>query len=143
MKFNWDDFTEEDFVNYCSQIENNMLYADEYVGAVRTGEICCDLVLREFETNVLTLTYDVYVGGEDTGYGYSARDALCTGKYNSKSEVPDDELYPYDYVDGDSFQDSCVSMTYDNFQQMAEEKITDFLTKNNLLNKANMELHKW
>lgn len=143
MIFNWDEFTEIDFVDYCSKIENEMLYADDYVGAIRIGEICCDFVLRELETGILTLTYDVYVGGVDTGYGYSARDALKTGKYTNKNDVPADELYPYNYADGGSFADSCISMTYDNFKRMAEDKISAYLIENNLLEKANMELHKW
>lgn len=126
MNFNWDEFTAEDFVNYCASVENKIVEADYYIGAIRVGEICCDLVVREYNTDKLTLTYDIYVGGENTGYGYTS-----------------EEKYPYDYAGGDDFPDSCISMTYEDFKKMAEKEITEFLTKNNLLNKANMKLHKW
>jgi hypothetical protein len=45
-KFDWSGFTKEDFTDYCAKMENGQLYADDYVGCVRTGELCFDLVLR-------------------------------------------------------------------------------------------------
>lgn len=132
MKFNWNDFTENDFVNYCAKMENDMYFADDYVGAVRVGDLCFDLVLRLYdESEGLVLTYDLYVGGVDSGYGYGKND------------------YPYDYAEGDDFKDSCISMTYDDFKEMAEESFTRYIENCkwyaavNLVDKANEELNIW
>ena len=143
MEFCWDEFTEEDFMKYKFDMQNGKLVADDWVGNVRIGELCCDLVLREYTEGELTLTYDVYVGGVDSGYGYSTREAMATGKYKDKYEVPDEEQYPYDYADGGDFDDSCVSLSYTHLKKMAEAKIADFIRLNNLQEKANAPLHKW
>lgn len=133
MRFYWNDFTEQDFVNYCTKMENNMLYADDYIGAVRVGDLCFDLVLRSYdESKSLILTYDLYIGGVDNGYGYGKKDN-----------------YPYDYAEGSDFEDTCISMTYKDFQKMAEAsfanyiKHCEFYDSVNLIEKANEELHVW
>ena len=146
MEFNWDEFTEKDYINYCNmETETAWLHADECIGFIRVGEICCDLLLRQYnnDPNDLTLTWDVYVGGVDTGYGYSAGDALATGKYKCHEDVPDEELYPYDYIGGGDFLDFNKSMTYTEFKKMAEDVVTKFIVMFKLEDKANMKLHKW
>lgn len=42
MEFNWDDFTEEDFVNYCAIIENGKMFDNDCMGCVRIGDLCFD-----------------------------------------------------------------------------------------------------
>lgn len=69
MKFNWNSFTEEDFVNYCATIENERMFDNDFIGCVRIGDLCFDLIVREYNDEFV-LDYDLYVGGFDDGYGY-------------------------------------------------------------------------
>lgn len=130
MKFNWDGFTEEDFVKYCATIENEKMFDNDFIGCVRIGDLCFDLVLREYN-NEFVLDYDLYVGGIDDGYAY--------GKEN----------YPYTEGGGGTFEDSLISMSYDDFVKQAEEAFTDYIyhsnysTEYNLVDKANEPLHTW
>lgn len=130
MKFNWNGFTEEDFVNYCAKIENEQMFDNDFVGCVTVGDLCFDLVLRE-SNNEFVLDYDLYVGGVDDGYGY--------GKDN----------YPYTEAGGGAFEDSLISMSYDDFVKQAEEAFADYIynsndsAKYNLVDKANEPLHVW
>ena len=139
MKFDWSGFTADDFVDYCARMENSMEYADNYIGNVRVGELCFDLVLRDYEGNgTLVLTYDLYVGGVDSGYGYSRID----------------EGYPYDYAEGSDFDDTCISIPYDEFQKIAETAFRNYIkwynqsgaaygTYSDLNEKAEAPLHVW
>ena len=130
MKFNWDGFIEEDFANYCATIENEKMFDNDSVGCIRIGDLCFDLVLREYN-NEFVLDYDLYVGGVDDGYGY--------GKDN----------YPYTEGGGGTFEDSLISMSYDDFVKQAEEAFTDYIyhsnysAEYNLVDKANEPLHTW
>lgn len=136
MKFDWSAFTETDFVAYCAQIENDKLYADDYIGAVRVGELCFDFVLRTYDDERLVLTFDCYVGGigGENAYGYSRIE----------------KGYPYEYAEGDDFDDTCISLTYAEFQQLAESKMERYIqegqiwfTQTNLMERALMPLHVW
>lgn len=130
MKFNWDGFTEEDFANYCAIIENEKMFDNDFVGCIRIGDLCFDLIIREYNDEFV-LDYDLYVGGIDDGYGY--------GKEN----------YPYTEGGGGSFEDSLISMRYNDFVKQAEEAFTDYIynsnysAKYNLVDKANEPLHTW
>lgn len=130
MKFNWNGFTEEDFVDYCARMENDQVYDGDFIGCVTVGDLCFDLIVRE-NGNELMLDYDLYVGGIDDGYGY--------GKDN----------YPYTEGGGGSFGESMISYTYDAFVKWAEFKFKDFImysymsSKYNLVEKANEPLHVW
>ena len=130
MKFNWNGFTEEDFVDYCAKMENGQVYVYDCVGCVTVGDLCFDLIVREYNDEFI-LDYDLYVGGVDDGYGY--------GKDN----------YPYTEAGGRNFEDSMISMSYDDFVKQAEEAFTDYIynsnysTKYNLIEKANEPLHVW
>lgn len=136
MKFDWTNFTKVDFVNYCAKAENGDMASDDYVGCVRVGDLCFDLVARMDDScEEWYLSYDLYVGGVDTGYGYSSRN----------SEIPD---YPYDYAEGGSFVDGLIWMTYKEFQQYAEEEFEKFITtwpynEASLVDKANEPLKFW
>ena len=130
MNFNWDGLTQNDFINYCACIENEIILDGYYVGCVRVGDLCFDLIAREYNDE-LVLDYDLYAGGFDDGYGY--------GKDN----------YPYTEVGGGSFQDSLIYMSYNDFVKQAEEAFSDYIyhsnysVKYNLADKANEPLHIW
>lgn len=130
MKFNWNGFTEEDFVDYCAKMENNMIADSDYVGCVRAGDLAFDLVVREYYGKYV-LDFDLYVGGIDDGYSY--------GENN----------YPYTEAAGNSFKNTMISLTYDEFASEAENLFTDYIfnseysEKYNLVKKANEPLHVW
>lgn len=136
MKFDWTNFTEVDFTDYCAKTENDILIAtDDYVGCVRVGNLCFDLLIRFDDNNKSYLSYDLYVGGVDSGYGYSSR--------NDKTEE-----YPYDYADGGMFEDRMIWMTYEEFQKYAEYEFEKYINTHNyseasLVDKANEPLNIW
>lgn len=138
--FNWDGFTATDFANYCTEMENEELYAGDHLGCVRIGELYFDLYLslRDFDSldpNALVLTFDLYVGGAggDNPYAYSVIE-------------PD---FPYAYAEGLYFEDTCISMTYDDFVAMAEDAFTRYINHSYFTNvydlpaKAVAPLHIW
>ena len=130
MKFDWTNFTKIDFTDYCAKVENSMIGYDDYVGCVRVGNLCFDLIVFYDENGKQFLAYDLYVGGVDSGYGYTASD------------------YPYDYAEGGNFEDTMISMTYEEFQKYAEEKFELFITMwpyeaASLIEKANEPLNIW
>lgn len=145
MKFNWDSFTKNEFENYKKRVTNDdmldELLREACIGNVRVGELCFDLLIQELETDDeevfnLCLTYDLYVGGEDTGYGYSNR-------YGHNN-------YPYDYAEGNAFNGTCTDMTYEDFQKYAEEVFENYIKDEgqfyvsySLIDKANTELNLW
>lgn len=74
------------------------------IGCARVGDVCFDINLRDYrnetgDSDDIYLACDLYVGGIDDGYGYSAEDALLTGNYIYKHQVPAEELYPYTYAE--------------------------------------------
>lgn len=144
IEYDWRGLTETEFENY----KKAKPMADTFIGCCRVGDVCFDLVTRELEFNQMTLTYDVYVGGEDTGYGYSARKAIegNPAKFKTKYDVPDELLYPYDEADGGCFTNSCIEYSYEDFRTMAEKEFTKFLEESDYPNiriKAEMPLHIW
>jgi len=134
MIFDWSDFTAEDWVDYCAKVENDQMYADDFIGAVRVGELCFDFVTREYDAGKLVLTFDLYVGGIDSGYGYSRIE----------------DGYPYDYAEGSNFDDTCISLPYQEFQLLAEAAMKRYLGEGqifyaqaNLTELAERPLHIW
>lgn len=130
MKFDWTNFTKNDFTDYCAKAENNMFVADDYTGCVRVGALCFDLVVRFDENDKWWLSYDLYVGGVNTGYAYTASG------------------YPYDYAEGGDFEDTMISMTYEEFQNYAKAAFEKFITtwpykEASLIEKANEPLNIW
>jgi hypothetical protein len=105
-KFYWGGFTENDFKQYCDNVD--VLGEDWFVGAVRIGDLCFDLVTRDFGDGGITLTYDLYIGGVNDGYG-------CKNGH------------PYTYGDGGSFRGSCTDMTYEEFTAYAEGVLSEFI----------------
>lgn len=135
MKFDWSGLTEIDFVNYCAKMENDMCTEDEYIGCVRVGELCFDILVQSVgydEDQKQVLIFDIYVGGVDTGYG------------ESRIEPG----YPYDYAYGGDFGGPFIHVPYDTFQLFAEGMFTEVIEHWNyshasLLEKANAPLHIW
>ena len=131
MKFDWSNFSEAAFDVYKEKYKDTELYVDTYLGCARVGGLCFDFVTREFTKGTLTLTYDLYVGGVDTGYGYGL------------------DNYPYDFADGGSFKD-VTDMSYKEFVLYAEKVMEEYITENenkygyaSLTAKANENLKKW
>ena len=132
MKFDWSEFTQKDFVNYCAKLENDTIIDGDYIGCVRVGELCFDLVVRCYD-NKLTLDYDLHIGGIDDGYGYSRVDGT-----------------PYTEDGGGTFVDGImIDCCYDKFKEVAEGAFTDFINNEgsshgvSLIDKANKPLHIW
>ena len=129
MTFSWY-FNEIDF-ELC-KTEN----AGDYVGNVRVGNLCFDIIQVEDEAN---LWFDCYVGGVDSGYGY--------GK----------DGYPYDYVSevGINIERSeYIKYTYAQFVEMVEKELTECILNHpeyvadngetiNIVDKANETLNVW
>ena len=85
FRYNWENLTENSFKNfYDTFVCNNQNLIDKCIGQVRVGTICIDLIVRE-DNEKVWLSYDVYVGYCNCGYG-------C------KNGVP------YDYRDGGDFE---------------------------------------
>lgn len=119
----------EMFNNWDEVIKNNSLI-DWTVGNCRIGDLCFDLVIRDYRQvnnkSKLYLTYDLYVGGIDSGYGY--------GK----------DGYPYDYADGEGWSMEYIkAYTFDEFKNMAEDEFRAFIRISGYEDKANEPLHIW
>lgn len=98
---------------------------DLTVGNCRVGDLCFDLVVRDYDGN-MHLAYDLYVGGVDTGYGY--------GRNN----------YPYDYDDGGSWDMKWVSRCgFEKFRETAENDLREYILERGHLGRAKEELHIW
>ncbi len=109
----------------------------EYIGSARMGNLCFDILNWGNH-----LWFDLYVGGVDSGYGYSERDGY--------------KGYPYDYADVACFctHEDISEMTFDQFKavytthieehlSILKEYTTDRAEKINLIDKANEELRLW
>lgn len=133
FNFVWN-FSKEGFEE-CKTVENNDV--QDYVGNIRVGNLCFDIVQLDDEDKPLWI--DCYVGGVDSGYGYGKDD------------------YPYDYVSevGASFDlDEYKNFTYEQFVEIVEKELTDSINNTpqytadngeivNLIDKANEELKNW
>lgn len=111
-------------------INANESLIDWTVGFCRIGDLCFDLVIRDYRLEAdkprLYLTYDLYVGGIDSGYGYGEDD------------------YPYDYADGSGWGMESVKLySFDQFKIMAEDEFTGFIKLSGYEDKANEPLHVW
>lgn len=155
MKFAWG-IDEEKWGAFAKAInEENFLAAydeGDCIGCCRVGDLCFDI--RAWNGGDWTgWGFELFCGGVDTGYGYSAREAMKTGKYENKWEVPDELQYPYDEVDYGEFD-----MWYneplpplDEFKVKAETVFEEFINSHrdsyidnaDLMAKANEPLHVW
>lgn len=137
MKFDWRNFTEEDYKNYLAKCVAKIFDCNDYLGAVRVGDICIELLDSywfgaddEYDELEKALAYNFYVAFEDTGYGY---------KNNGLT---------YDYAGG-VFIDAPYDMSYEEFKNKMEKLFEEFITENNetngysLVKHANKRLKIW
>jgi len=152
MKFVWEmnEKNWEEFANAVEREAFNVAYmAGEYLGCCRVGDLCFDI--RAWNGGEwVGWGFELFCGGVDTCYGYSSADALATGKYKDKYEVPEELLYPYDEVAYGEFPNAYATYTMLEFQKAAEEIFEEFIKKQSkiynkadLIAKANEELHEW
>lgn len=137
--FDWRAFTDMDYNDYKSKMENSLLCSGDYIGCVRVGDLSIDLsVYSEQQDGPITeddeahLCLQLYVGGVDTDYAYGRNG------------------YPYDCIDdaGYQFSDDMTSDTYTDFQTKIENKIVDLLRdskydKADFAEKVTEKLHVW
>ena len=128
-KFIWS-FNEEEFEECKKTVDG------DYLGNIRVGDMCFDIMQREDDDACLWI--DCYVGGVDTGYGYS-------------------KDYPYDYVSGVGMalsRDEYMAYTYEQFVKAVERELTRSINEHptytadngetvNLIDKASGVLHIW
>ena len=97
---------------------------DQYVGHVIVGDICVDIIIRDYgdEEEKLAYSFDLYVAGEDTGYGYK--------------DLEDGSVLPYDYAEGDDMWVSDLPEDFATFKKQAEELLTWYIAFNDTEYKA-------
>ena len=150
MKFVWD-MKEEEWNRFCNAVERGGYddrYHGECIGFCRVGDICFDIM--PWGEDIIRLGFECFCGGIDNDYGYSAQDALSSGKYNDKYEVPAELLYPYDEVGYDDFLGNYYMCNFEEFKKAAEKEFEDYIKANpsqykeaDLVAKANETLHVW
>ena len=150
LKFNWDIDKKrwEEFANALDRKAYDVAYMEgEYLGCCRVGNLCFDI--RAWHGGEWAgWGFELFCGGVDSGYGYSSREAMATGKYKNKHDVPDELLYPYDEVDYGEFPAKFASYSLTEFQRKAEPIFEEFIRTSNydgadLLAKAEEPLHIW
>lgn len=94
------------------------MMVDQYVGHVNVGDICIDIIIRDYgdEDEKLAYSFDLYVAGEDIGYGYK--------------KLEDGSKLPYDYAEGDDIWASDLPVDFETFKKKAEELITRYIVLN-------------
>lgn len=152
MKFVWE-MNEEKWEKFADAIDRDafdVAYMEgEFLGCCRTGDLCFDI--RAWSGGEWAgWGFELFCGGVDTGYGYSQREALATGKYNHKWDVPEELVYPYDEVDYGEFPAGFSTYSLKEFQEKAEPIFEEFIKEKSeayseadLIVKANEPLHIW
>lgn len=114
-KFDWSKFSEEDFNNLRDEIKNETLKED-YKGQVNIGAVSFELSLQDKESN--SIDYNVYVMGEENGYGWKGDD---------KGAVP------YASYNGNQLPLNMFSdIGYEAFQTAFERKIIEDIELHNI-----------
>lgn len=71
LEFCWDNFKKEKYTDIKDKLDKRAKLADDYIGSVRVGEICVDVLIRDYgegDTPKYAYSYDFYVANEDTGW---------------------------------------------------------------------------
>lgn len=129
--FNWDGFSEEIFNKYKKDTREGSIIADDCLGLVRIGNLCFDIITRNYENEEsVVLDADLYVGGVDSGYGYSSSG------------------YPYDFAGGFTISDEIKTMSYLEFKAYLEIELKNFIyffkhSGADLIELAHKELNIW
>ena len=127
--------------NWLEKVRNNK-DCEEYgnIVSIRSGALCFDLVEKKVENDFYLYAY-LYVGGIDTGYGYSRL-----------LEIEGDE-YPYDYYEeggADWRVDKIANEDADSILKIIEKELETKITEKSseyeycsLIEKASEELKIW
>lgn len=154
MKFVWD-MKEETWEEFAEAIDRGAFQVahmvGEYLGCCRVGELCFDIRAWSPGEEWNGWGFELYCGGVDSNYGYSAEDAMnAHPEWKSKWDVPDELLYPYDEVDYGEFPAGFETYSLAEFQKAAEVVFEEFIKEQSktyddadLIAKANEELHIW
>ena len=112
MKFTWD-------------LEKEKIIGEDedYIGNMRIGTICFDIIIRE-----AILNFDCYVGGIGD-YGYSTKVGF--------------ENYPYEEYGGFDIEKDYTKMSLEDIKQEAERLAEEFIIESHLTNEAKKELILW
>lgn len=109
MKFYWN-LDEKDYQRFWEdkhvRTEEDEQYPDGYLGTVRVGNLAFDLMNHDE-----CIRFDLYVGGEDTGYGYGTDD------------------YPYDFCDSFNMDFYKKYSSMKMFKKAAEKRLRRKLKK--------------
>lgn len=142
LNWTWDKNQEKEIKSFVKDVSKNTSDPGEYdfLCNVRCGELCFDIVERETNPGVMKVFADLYVGGIDTGYGYSK------------------DGYPYDFMEDVGYVwdvSAFKGLDLNGFKAIVEQKIskcvldakTAHTTRGietvDLLKKAEMPLHIW
>ena len=139
VKYDWRSFTECDFVEYCTDVENAIIENGAYCGCIRAGDLKFEVFLVSSEIPIeeiiplnakAQLEISVLVGGIKP----------CKGCGRNR--------YPYDIAGNILLPDSCISYTYEEFVEIIESKIEIFLENTDyppakLTEKAKEPLSVW
>lgn len=139
IKFDWSEFSAEKYARIKgAKSEGNEYDTDYYEACVRVGDLCFDVVLTECigDGNVSrSLFYYLYVGGIDSGYGYSSKEGM--------------DGYPYDQADRGPLPKEFLDLPYEEFKLAAENFFTKCIAESeynkqcDLLTKAAEPLKVW
>lgn len=150
FSFDWTEFQPSALEEFRRLASSDPQEDQVYLGCVRVGDLCFDLCVW-YVNGDIDFGFDLYVGGVDDGYGYSSREAMKTGKYASKQEVPTEEQYPYTHFAGAGFSNPqiCWFADYDKFVNYANNTFTEFIIEEDqhtgldLIGKARQPLRRW
>ena len=154
MKFVWemDEEKWEEFANALDRKAFEVAHmVGEYLGCCRVGDLCFDVRAWSPGEEWNGWGFELFCGGVDTGYGYSAKEAMETHpEWKWKYEVPDKLLYPYDEVNYGEFPAGFESYSLKEFRKKAESIFEEFIKEKSniydnadLIAKANEPLHEW
>ena len=101
---------------YESDEKKVSMLVDLYVGHDNVGNICVDIIIRDYgdEDEKLAYSFDLYIAGEDTGYGYK--------------ELKDGSTLPYDYAEGDDIWVADLPTDFEDFKKKAEKLIARYIS---------------
>ena len=116
LEFTWDMKEKK----YETDEKKVSMIVDQYVGHVHVGDICVDIIIRDYgdEDEKLAYSFDLYVAGEDTGYGYK------------RVKAEDGTEFPYDYAEGDDIWVADLPTDFETFKKKAEKLITWYIAAN-------------
>ena len=127
--------------NYVREPKKLSKMIDTHLGDVYVGDICINIILRDYgeEEEDLAFSFDLYVYGENTGYGHK--------------EDASGNIIPYDYAEGTDIFVLETPSDFEDFKTVAEILISEYIAGNDtrfgkqnpysLVEKASKPLRKW